>query len=61
LKKFSYPGELEVYAIDAQKRCRSKRRHGTWSVASAALGRTMIGAILLGATLKGKEKMNCKN
>ena len=36
-----------------------KRRHDTWS-SSAALGRTLIGALLLGATLKGDDKLTVK-
>ncbi|WP_034551444.1 Hsp33 family molecular chaperone HslO [Carnobacterium funditum] len=61
LKSLGYNGEVRVYAIDATETvAEAQRRHGTWSVASAALGRTMIGAILLGATLKGKEKMTVK-
>jgi redox-regulated HSP33 family molecular chaperone len=32
----------------------------TWNTSSAALGRTMIGALMLGATLKGEDKMTVK-
>ena len=34
-----------------------KKRHDTWSAATAALGRTMIGTQLLATSLKGKEKI----
>ncbi|MGB6178857.1 Hsp33 family molecular chaperone HslO [Carnobacterium sp.] len=61
LKSLGYNGEVRIYAVDATEAVsEAQRRHGTWSAASAALGRTMIGGILLGATLKGKEKMTVK-
>ncbi|WP_414839473.1 Hsp33 family molecular chaperone HslO [Carnobacterium sp. TMP28] len=61
LKSLGYNGEVRVYAVDATETvAEAQRRHQTWSAASAALGRTMIGGILLGATLKGEEKMTIK-
>ncbi|MFZ5643037.1 MAG: Hsp33 family molecular chaperone HslO [Bacillota bacterium] len=33
----------------------ARRRHDTWPIATAALGRAMTGALLLGANLKGKD------
>jgi len=33
------------------------RRHGTFPTASAALGRTLTGALMLGRTLKGLERL----
>ncbi|MEG0267942.1 MAG: Hsp33 family molecular chaperone HslO [Carnobacterium sp.] len=61
LKSLGYNGEVRVYVVDATETvAEAQRRHETWSAASAALGRTMIGGILLGATLKGKEKMTVK-
>lgn len=61
LKSLCYDGEVRVYTIDATEAvAEAQRRHETWSASSAALGRTMIGALLLGATLKGEEKMTVK-
>ena len=61
LKSLGYNGEVRVYAVDATEAvAEAQRRHETWSAASAALGRTMIGGVLLGATLKGEEKMTVK-
>lgn len=61
LKSLGYDGQVRVYVVDAtQTVAEAQRRHETWSAASAALGRTMIGALLLGATLKGEEKMTVK-
>lgn len=36
------------------------RRHGTWPVVSAALGRALTGAALLGAGLKGRESVTLR-
>lgn len=37
-----------------------QRRHGTWPTASAALGRTMTASLMLGAMLKGDDKLTVK-
>lgn len=34
-----------------------RRRHGTWPVATAALGRTVTAAAMMGAMLKGTERL----
>lgn len=61
LKSICYDGEVRVYTIDATETVReAQQRHDTWSSSSAALGRTMVGALLLGATLKGEEKITVK-
>jgi molecular chaperone Hsp33 len=35
-----------------------RRRHDTWPTATAAMGRTLSAAAMMGAMLKGKEKIN---
>lgn len=35
----------------------AQRRHGTWPTASAALGRTITATVMMGAQLKGDEKI----
>ena len=37
-----------------------QRRHDTWPVVSAALGRSMTAAVMMGAMLKGEEKITIK-
>ena len=36
----------------------ARRRHGTYPTATAALGRTLTGALLLGGTTKGEERLS---
>ena len=61
IKGICYNGQIRVYTVDATETiAEAQRRHNTWSASSAALGRTMIGALLLGATLKGDDKLTAK-
>lgn len=61
IKSICYDGQIRVYTVDATETiAEAQRRHDTWSASSAALGRTMIGALLLGATLKGDDKLTAK-
>lgn len=38
----------------------AQRRHDTWPTASAAIGRTMTASLMLGAMLKGEDKLTVK-
>ncbi|GLC90414.1 Hsp33 family molecular chaperone HslO [Lysinibacillus piscis] len=38
----------------------AQRRHNTWPVVSAALGRSMTAGVMMGAMLKGEEKITVK-
>ena len=38
----------------------AQRRHETWPTASAALGRTMTAGVMMGAMLKGEDKITVK-
>jgi molecular chaperone Hsp33 len=61
VKSLCYDGFVRAYAVDAtQTVAEAQRRHDTWNTSSAALGRTMVGALLLGATLKGDDKLTVK-
>lgn len=61
VKALAYDGLVRAYAVDATETIgEAQRRHDTWNTSSAALGRTMIGALLLGATLKGEDKLTVK-
>lgn len=61
VKALAYEGFVKAYAVNATETiAEAQRRHDTWNTSSAALGRTMIGALMLGATLKGEDKMTVK-
>lgn len=61
VKALCYDGYVRAYAIRATETvAEAQRRHDTWHTASAALGRTLIGSLLLGATLKGEDKLTVK-
>ncbi|GEO70193.1 Hsp33 family molecular chaperone HslO [Levilactobacillus acidifarinae] len=55
-------GMFRAYAVDATDTvAEAQRRHDTWSTATAALGRTLIGTMLLSTSLlKGDEKLTVK-
>ncbi|MGP4115635.1 Hsp33 family molecular chaperone HslO [Levilactobacillus zymae] len=55
-------GMFRAYAVDATDTvAEAQRRHDTWSAATAALGRTLIGTMLLSTSLlKGDEKLTVK-
>lgn len=61
IKALAYDGQIRAYAVcstdtvgDAQ------RRHYTWPTASAALGRAMTAGVMMGAMLKGENKLTIK-
>lgn len=62
VKSLVYKGALRAYAVDATEVVReAQKRHDTWSAASAALGRSLVGTLLLAAaSMKGDEKMTVK-
>lgn len=61
VKALSHQGTIRAYAICATRTiAEAQRRHDIWSTSTAALGRTMIGALLLGSTLKGKDTLTVK-
>ncbi|BAP84984.1 heat shock protein Hsp33 [Paucilactobacillus hokkaidonensis JCM 18461] len=55
-------GMFRAYVIDATNVVKeAQQRHDTWSAASAALGRSLVGTLLLSSSvLKGAEKMTVK-
>ena len=61
VKALAYDGIVRAYAVNAtQTVAEAQRRHETWHTASAALGRSLVGGLLLGATLKGEDKLTVK-
>lgn len=61
VKALAYDGFVRGYAVCATGVVsEAQRRHDTWNTASAALGRGLIGGLLLGSTLKGDDKLTVK-
>ena len=56
LKALAYNDEIRVYVINATEMVEEARKaQDSWSVATAALGRTMVATTMLGATLKNEQ------
>lgn len=61
VKALAYDGNIRAYAVRTTETVReAQRRHQTWRTASAALGRTMTAGVMMGAMLKGDEKLTIK-
>lgn len=58
LKALACHDRLRVMtAVTTETVREAQRRHGTWPTASAALGRTMTASMMMGAQMKGDEKI----
>lgn len=58
LKVLAFNDEVKAVAMVATDTiAEAQRRHDTWSSATAALGRTIIGTQLLASSLKGDERI----
>ncbi|WP_223596355.1 Hsp33 family molecular chaperone HslO [Neobacillus bataviensis] len=61
VKALAYDGNIRAYAVRTTETVReAQRRHQTWRTASAALGRTMTAGVMMGAMLKGDDKLTIK-
>ncbi|MEQ8154367.1 MAG: Hsp33 family molecular chaperone HslO [Clostridiaceae bacterium] len=61
VKAMAYDGQVRAYAaMTTETVGEAQRRHYTWPTASAALGRSMTAALMLGSMLKGEEKLSVK-
>lgn len=61
VKAVAFDGQVRAYAARTTNTvAEAQRRHDTWATASAALGRTMTGAVMTGAMLKGRDKLTVK-
>lgn len=62
VKSLAFDGQIRAYAVDATETVSTAQKlHDTWSAASAALGRSLIGTLLLAsASLQGGETMTVK-
>ncbi|MBT2575086.1 Hsp33 family molecular chaperone HslO [Bacillus sp. ISL-51] len=61
IKAIAFDGKVRAYAARTTDMVNeAQRRHDTWPTASAALGRTMTASLMLGAMLKGEDKLTVK-
>lgn len=61
VKALAFNGTVRIYAaVTTEVVALAQRKHDTWPTASAALGRTLTGALLLGSTLKGEDQVTVK-
>ncbi|MBF7017893.1 Hsp33 family molecular chaperone HslO [Staphylococcus durrellii] len=58
VKALAYDGQIRAYsALTTETVQEAQTRHYTWPTASAALGRTMTATVMMGAMLKGDQKL----
>ncbi|KLV22233.1 Hsp33 family molecular chaperone HslO [Niallia circulans] len=61
VKALAFNGEVRAYAVRSTETVgEGQRRHHTWPTASAALGRSLTATAMLGAMLKGDQKLTVK-
>lgn len=61
VKALAFNGQVRAYAADTTETVgEAQKRHGTWPTASAALGRSMTAGVMMGAMMKGNEKITIK-
>lgn len=61
IKALAFDGQIRAYAVNSTETVgEAQRRHYTWPTASAALGRSMTAGVMMGAMLKGDNKLTIK-
>jgi molecular chaperone Hsp33 len=61
VKALAYDGQIRAYAVCSTATVgEAQSRHLTWPTASAALGRAMTAGVMMGAMLKGEDKLTIK-
>ncbi|TLS34991.1 Hsp33 family molecular chaperone HslO [Pseudalkalibacillus caeni] len=61
IKALAFDGNVRAYALRTTEMVsEAQRRQDTWPTASAALGRAMTAATMMGSSLKGNEKVTVK-
>lgn len=58
VKALALEGKVRIYAVSTTNMVsKSQKRHDTWATATAALGRTLSVGAMMGAMLKGEDKL----
>ncbi|WP_313894874.1 Hsp33 family molecular chaperone HslO [Psychrobacillus sp.] len=61
VRAIAFNGSVRAFAVRTTDTIgEAQRRHQTWPTASAALGRSMTAAVMMGAMLKGEDKLTVK-
>ncbi|HHL0972819.1 TPA: redox-regulated molecular chaperone HslO [Bacillus cereus] len=61
VKALAFDGEVRSYSVRTTNTVsEAQRRHDTWRTASAALGRSLTAGTMMGAMLKGDQKLTIK-
>lgn len=61
VKALAMGDQVRAYAVRTTETvAEAQRRHYTWPTASAAIGRSMSASVMLGAMLKGEEKLTIR-
>ncbi|MBM7650283.1 molecular chaperone Hsp33 [Bacillus ectoiniformans] len=61
VKALAYDGQVRAYAVDTTETVsEGQKKHYTWPTASAALGRAMTAGVMMGAMMKGEDKVTIK-
>lgn len=61
VRGLGFNGKVRAFAVRTTDTvAEAQRRHNTWPIVSAALGRSMTAAVMMGAMLKGDDKLTVK-
>lgn len=61
VRAIAFDGQVRAFATNTTETvAEAQHRHNTWPVVSAALGRSMTAAVIMGAMLKGDDKITVK-
>lgn len=61
VRAIGFNGQVRAFAVRTTETVgEAQRRHNTWPTTSAALGRSMTAAVMMGAMLKGDDKLTVK-
>lgn len=61
VRALGFDGKVRAFAVNTTATVsEAQNRHNTWPVVSAALGRSMTASVMMGAMLKGDDKITVK-
>lgn len=61
VRAIAFDGQVRAFATNTTETVgEAQRRHNTWPIVSAALGRSMTASVMMGAMLKGNDKITIK-